>query len=286
MTHCLVALALVAPVLAHSPAETEALEARVAELEAQLSRIEQPPDPPPSATPGTDVIVPVDAHWQEAVAWNGDVAVHGAVDGPVIAVGGDVWVGPDARVEGHLLSLGGEVEVHPEAVVHGDRVGLHPPGRDVGLLEGLARRLSMILGLSALVVLGVNLAEVRTRNIADTLRQGAGWYAVGGGVLAAAAVVTGAAAFFSLVAAPLGLAVLATLAVAWAVGMAGVCRWVGDAMPGGAGRPWAAALAGSVVVGVLVALPVLGPLLAAFFGLAAIGASAMSRFGKRAALDI
>lgn len=288
MTPLLCAVALGTAAWAHPPTDDEVdqLRERVEVLEGRLARIEQPPQPPPVAAPGADVVVPVDAHWEEAVAWNGDLTVHGAVDGPVIAVGGDVWVGPDAQVEGHLLSLGGEVSVHPDAVVHGDRVGLQAPGQDVGTLEGLARRLSMVLGLAAMMVLGVNLAEDRTRNVADTLRQGAGWYALGGGIVVAAAGVTGTAALLSVVAAPLGLAVLAGLALAWAVGMAGVCRWVGDAMPGTPKRPWAAALSGAVVVGILAAVPVIGPVVAGFVGLAAVGAGAMSRLGKRAALDI
>lgn len=286
MTPLLCAWMLVTPASAHEDPEVRALEERVEILEARLARLEHPPAAPPTPSPGADVVVPVDAHWKEAVAWNGDVAVHGAVDGPVIAVGGDVWVGPDGRVEGHLLSLGGDIQVHPDAVVHGDRVGLTTPGRDVGVLEAGARRLSMILGMAALVVLGVSLAEDRTRNIADTLRQGPVWYTVGGGILAAAAVVTGSASLLSLVAAPLGLAVFAALAVAWAIGMAGVCRWIGDALPGAPKRPWAAALSGAVVVGVLAAVPVVGPGIAILAGLAAVGAGGLSRLGKRAALDI
>lgn len=277
-----------APELSAVPAEPEVehLQARLAELEARLQRIEGKPVAPPHPSVGADLVVPVDAHWSEAVAWSGDVTVHGAVSGPVVAVGGDVWVGPDARVEGHLLSLGGEIQVHPDAVVHGDRVGLNAPQHEVGWLEAMARRLSMILGMGAMVVLGVNLAEDRTRNVADTLRQTPGWYVVGGGVLALSTVVAGSAAVVSVVAAPLGLALFAALGLAWAVGVAGVCRWVGDSLPGPQARPWASALVGAVVLGGLTALPGIGPLVAVVVGLAAVGAGAVSRLGKRTALDI
>ncbi len=273
---------------AHTPDDPDVVElqARVDELEARLERIERPPSPPPSPQVGTDLIVPVDAHWSEAVAWSGDVRVLGAVDGPVIAVGGDVWVGPDARVEGNLVSLGGAIDVHPDAVVHGDRVGLGSHSHDVGWMEGLARRLSLLLGMSALVVLGVNLAEDRTRNIADTIRQAPGWYAIGGGILALAATVIGGTALISVVAAPLGIALYAALAVVWAVGMAGVCRFVGDTLPGGSKKPWVAALSGSVVLGLLIAVPGLGPTVGLVAGFLAVGAGALSKLGRRAALDI
>jgi hypothetical protein len=230
--------------------------------------------------------VPVDAHWEEAVAWSGDVTVHGAVAGPVIAVGGDVWVGPEARVEGNLVSLGGQIHVHPDAAVQGDRVGLNPSGREVGLIESGARRLSLVLGLAALVVLGVGLAEVRTRNIADTLRQGAGWYVLGGAILTAAATVIGTVSLLSVVAAPVGVAVLSGVAIAWSLGMVGVCRWIGESIPGAPRSPRSAALTGAVVVGALIAVPMVGPLLAVFAGLAAVGSSMMSRLGRRPALDI
>jgi len=262
------------------------LQERVAHLEARLERLERPPSSPPSPSLGADTIVPVDAHWEEAVAWSGDVTVHGAVAGPVIAVGGDVWVGPEARVEGNLVSLGGQIHVHPDASVQGDRVGLSPSGRDVGLIESAARRLSLVLGLAALVVLGVGLADVRTRNIADTLRQGAGWYVIGGGILTAAAAVVGTVSLLSIVAAPVGVAVFSGVAIAWSLGMVGVCRWIGESIPGAPRAPRSAALTGAVVVGVLIAVPVVGPLLAVLTGMAAIGSSMMSRLGRRAALDI
>lgn len=266
--------------------EVAELRSRVEVLEARLARRDQPARPPPASQVGEDLVVPVHAHWEEAVAWNGDVQVHGAVDGPVISVGGDVWVGPEARVEGHLVSLGGQISVHPDAVVHGDRVGLAPITGDANTFEAFARRLSLLLGMAALVVLQVNLAEDRTRNIADTIRQAPGWYAVGGGILAAAALVTGTTALLSVLAAPLGIVVFAALAVTWTIGMAGVCRYVGDSLPGKTMRPWVAGLCGAVIVGIVVALPTIGPFLAILAGFVALGAGALSRLGRRAAIDI
>lgn len=264
---------------------TEALEARVAELEARLERIEAPPAVPPHPGVGDDVVVPIDAHWSEAVAWRGDLRVDGAVSGPVVAVGGDVVVGPEARVEGHIISLGGEIDVHPDAVVHGDRVGLSKPERSDRWLAALARRLSTVLGLAAFAVLVTNLFPERSRNVADTLRQGAGWYTIAGGILGLGAILGTAAAVLSIVAAPLAIVLSVGVAFAWLVGAAGVSRWVGEALPGPERKPWVSALAGAVIWGGTASLPVIGPIVGALGALAAIGAGGVSWFGRRPVLD-
>ena len=280
-------LALAAsPAAAHAPdAHTEALEARVAELEARLERIEAPPELPPHPGVGGDVVVPVDAHWSEAVAWRGDLRVDGAVSGPVVAVGGDVVVGPEARVEGHIVSLGGEIAVHPDAVVHGDRVGLSRPERNERWLAALARRLSTVLGLAAFAVLLTSLFPDRSRNVADTLRQGAGWYTVAGAILGLGAVVGTAASLLSIVAAPLAVVLSVGVAFAWLIGGAGVSRWIGESLPGPERKAWVSALAGAVIWGGTASLPVIGPVVGVLGALAAVGAGGVSWFGRRAAMD-
>lgn len=271
---------------AHSPDEqTETLEARVAELEARLERIEAPPEVPPHPGVGGDVLVPIDAHWSEAVAWRGDLRVDGAVSGPVVAVGGDVVVGPEARVEGHIVSLGGEIEVHPDAVVHGDRVGLTRPDRNERWLAALARRLSTVLGLAAFAVLITSVYPDRSRNVADTLRQGAGWYTVAGGILGLGAAVGIAAAVLSIVAAPLAVVLSVGVAFAWLVGAAGVSRWIGEGLPGPERKAWVSALVGAILWGGTACLPVIGPVVGVLGALAAVGAGGVSWFGRRAVID-
>lgn len=271
---------------AHSSDDrTQALERRVEELEGRLKRIESPPEVPPHPGVGDDVVVPMEAHWSEAVAWRGDLRVDGAVSGPVVAVGGDVVVGPEARVEGHIISLGGEINVHPDAVVHGDRVGLSPPERGDSWLAALARRVSTMLGMAAFAVFVTSLFPERSRNIADTLRQGAGWYTVAGAILGAGAMVGTVAAVLSVIAAPLAIVLGVGVAFAWLVGAAGVSRWIGESLPGPERPPWVSALAGAMVFGLVASLPTIGPVVGAVGALAAVGAGSVSWFGKRAVLD-
>jgi hypothetical protein len=54
------------------------------------------------------------------VAVFGSVDVDGRVDGDVVAVGGQVQLGPHADVRGNVVAVGGQVERDPGAQVHGD----------------------------------------------------------------------------------------------------------------------------------------------------------------------
>ena len=263
-----------------------ALHERVEHLEARIARVERPPETPPSSSFGADLWVPESAHWTKAVAWDGDVYVLGAVDGPVVAVGGDLSVGPEAHVGGHLVSLGGRIDVHPDAVVHGEQLALTSAPASTGLVAWGARRLSLFLGLATLVLLQVSLAEERTRNVADTIRHSPAWYSLGGVILAVAGIFVGSAALLSIVGSPLGIVVFGALGVAGALGMAGVCRFLGDSLPGRARTPWAAALSGAALLGLLGTTPTIGAPVVVLAGVTGLGAAAVSRLGRRPALDI
>lgn len=271
---------------AHPDPATEALEARVAELEARLSRIESVPVPAPVPTVGRDVVVPEDEHWREAVAWNSDVVVNGAVSGPVVAVGGDIIVGPEARVDGRVVSMGGTISVHPAAVVTGDRVGIEAPHPGGFALADIARRLAGMLFVGALVVCAAQFFPDRTRNVADHVIRHPFWLTVGGAIVAMGALVGGSTALATVVGAPLGLLIFAGAALAWLAGTAGIARALGEALPGPERSPWVSALAGAVVWGGVSALPWVGPAIAVGGTLLALGAGVVSRLGRRATADI
>jgi len=63
----------------------------------------------------------IEAHG-DAVSIGGEVSIDGRVTGDVVAVGGDVELGPDAEITGDVVSIGGEVQRETGAVVHGDVV--------------------------------------------------------------------------------------------------------------------------------------------------------------------
>jgi hypothetical protein len=70
------------------------------------------------------------AHASPAPAASGraaalaEIEVNEVVDGDVVALGGDVVLGPDASVHGHVVAVFGEVRRHPGAQVDGRVIAL------------------------------------------------------------------------------------------------------------------------------------------------------------------
>jgi hypothetical protein len=52
----------------------------------------------------------------------GDVRVNGHVEGDVVAMGGDVFLGPTGKVDGQVVTLGGQLHEEPGSHVGGQRV--------------------------------------------------------------------------------------------------------------------------------------------------------------------
>lgn len=70
---------------------------------------------------GSDVFVAEHERVDAAVAVLGSVTVDGEVNDDVVAVGGDVKLGPRAVVHGSVTSVGGTLSIAPEARVFGGR---------------------------------------------------------------------------------------------------------------------------------------------------------------------
>ncbi len=56
---------------------------------------------------------------EDAVAVGGDAKIYGTVMGSAVAVGGDIYLGPDAVVHDDCVSVGGEIHMSQGAVVYG-----------------------------------------------------------------------------------------------------------------------------------------------------------------------
>jgi hypothetical protein len=83
---------------------------------------------------GSDVVIEPGEIVTEVVVIGGDLDVDGEVDGDAVAVGGDVTIGPGARVSGDAVSVGGRLTVAPGAIIEGDEVEV---GTGAGILRGL-----------------------------------------------------------------------------------------------------------------------------------------------------
>ncbi len=71
---------------------------------------------------GGSVIVQKHEEVDDAVAVGGDAKVYGTVNGSAVAVGGDIYLGPDAVIHDDCVSVGGEIRMSQGAVVYGEIV--------------------------------------------------------------------------------------------------------------------------------------------------------------------
>ena len=88
-----------------------------------------PPPVPPISRAGDVVRIGSNIHIEEnqvvegdVFALRGDIEVDGHVKGNVATTGGDVRLGPTARVDGDVMCIGGTLTEDPGAVVGGQRV--------------------------------------------------------------------------------------------------------------------------------------------------------------------
>ena len=223
---------------------------------------------------GRDLVVEENERVDDAaVAVFGSVTVNGEVNGDVVAVLGDVRVGPRASVRGNLTAVGGSVITDPAARLYGgsNEVAIRVPHINVKIPEisspvawwpahhwraGLASAWTAFrLALVALLALALALIargpiermrlHLRAAPLATTL------VGVAAHVLLVPAIIAIALLLLvSIVGIPLlALLPFALLAggVLWTIGFAAVAELVGEAV-GARGRPLLSLVAGLAVI--------------------------------------
>lgn len=195
-----------------------------------------------------------------------DLHVNEVVEGDVVALGGDVVLGPEAVVRGHAVAVFGTVRSAPEARVDGRRIGVSSlaglaiepgSGEESPRLRLAVRLLTAGAWLLATTLIAL-LWPVRIRHGAAVLPQLGVKVAVLGGMVAVtllaaliAAIGLGPVAGLPLAAA-VGMAFLAVKAV----GLAVLGGGVGAAILGRLGTARRMPLTASVFVGMLAMLMV------------------------------
>jgi hypothetical protein len=225
---------------------------------------------------GSDLVVDENELVEDAaVAILGSVVVNGSVNGDVVAVGGDVRLGPRASVRGSVTAVGGTVVADPAARMSGEshevavrlpEIRAHIPPLphwavrirpDDGWLAGLAftwtaARMT-IVGLVALLF--TLLARGRIATLRDTIVDApvaAGFVGLAGELLLAPALI---AVAFALLVSLIGIPLLAlmpllilAIALVWVAGFAAVTQVIGSWIPGLRGRPVPSLIAGLAIV--------------------------------------
>ena len=77
---------------------------------------------------GSDVIIDKNMTVNEVVVFGANITVNGAVQKDVVAIGGDVFLGPTAKVGQEVVSIGGAIHKESGAQVGDNEVELTIPG--------------------------------------------------------------------------------------------------------------------------------------------------------------
>lgn len=237
----------------------------------------------------------------DAVVLNGAARIDGAVQGDVIVLGGDVELGPSARLGGDVFVLGGRVDAESGAVVAGRTVAYpRAPSSLLVLAEGpvfgqaalssVVAMLNLALLLAWLLVTLVLVAgfdPALTATAQSVLeRPFRNFFA---GLVAVLAVAVTFAVLTAVAPALLGVPLLAVCGLAilvcklWgtaAVFLAVGARLLPDRL-GLAGRPLAAALCGLLALGLIKMAPYVGGWTWTIVTCVGIGAALDSRLGRR-----
>ena len=237
----------------------------------------------------------------DAVVLNGAARIDGVVAGDVIVLGGDVELGPLARLGGDVFVLGGRVDAESGAVVAGRTVAYpRAPSSLLVLAEGpvlgqaalssAVAMLNLALLLAWLLVTLVLVAgfdPALTATAQSVLeRPFRNFFA---GLVAVLAVAVTFAVLTAVAPALLGVPLLAVCGVAilvcklWgtaAVFLAVGARLLPDRL-GLAGRPLAAALCGLLALGLIKMAPYVGGWTWTIVTCVGIGAALDSRLGRR-----
>ncbi len=128
---------------------------------------------------GDDLFVAVDERVTDAVVIGGNLTVYGRVAGNAVAIGGDVFLGPQAVVRGNAVSVGGTITRESGAEIFGNVTQITVPGIST-VLQAVPQqnrdfflwpvRIITFFGFLALGILIVAVMPTPINYLAGTLR--------------------------------------------------------------------------------------------------------------------
>ena len=77
---------------------------------------------------GSDVVVDESMTVKEVVVFGANITVNGTVQKDVVAIGGNIFLGPTAKVGKEVVSIGGVIQKEPGAQIGDNEVELNIPG--------------------------------------------------------------------------------------------------------------------------------------------------------------
>jgi hypothetical protein len=219
------------------------------------------------------------------VVVGGDITTDGETADDLIAIAGNVYIGSHATVKGDVLPVAGAAYEQNGAHTHG-RIGgpLRPwDGHSIrrrSILGAIANsiRLGLAAGL-ALLLVGTCLTVVfpwQVVLISSTMRTSP-WKSTGAGLACLVAFVFLVVPLgLSLAGLPFALLLTGAAFLAWLFGMAAAAVLVGRVVARGSVPLLWATAAGLIVLAVIMAVPVIGPVAVTLAGLTGAGALAVA----------
>lgn len=223
----------------------------------------------------------------------GNATISGHVTGDVSVIGGDIVVQSGGHVHGVARALGGSVVVSPSAIANNTSRDIQmpqdltrPPGLTFAIDIG-SFWLSLLFWVSAAIGLTA-LGPEAIGQVRHMISRHLGLSALVGSLLALAGALISIVLVFTCLGIPLALAIVAAGWLAWVVGTVSLGAWLGTALFGGPHRSRQPSLLASAVLGVLIlsilkALPVIGPVIGLLAGAVAVGAATLTLFSARRA---
>ncbi|NOZ03981.1 MAG: hypothetical protein GXO92_05170 [FCB group bacterium] len=223
---------------------------------------------------GNSVVVEAGKTVKSAVAIGGDVRIYGTVEEDAVAVGGSVYVGPDAVIRKNAVSVGGSVSMEQGGVIYGDvvevggfRLGsLFMPFQQYGYWGfPWGFHLISFFGLLALALLSVLLLPNQLDSVSKTIKTDipkAILYGVLAGILFVPLIIMLAVSILGIPLIPFTIMITVLMAL---FGYFAVAMVLGSRLLTTANRPEPSALLnvflGLVIIWVIGLIPILGHLI-------------------------
>jgi len=275
---------------------------------------------------GQEVRVLAGQHVDTVASFGGPVYVDGIVDHDIASFGGDIVLGPNARIGGDVVAMGGNIQGDPRAVVMGDVVGgggrVNPWGftrpqqgvfvpsqptqfaqpiapvqplassaQPSWFQEGVSHMVESLVAhgllfLLALVLSGLFPQRMSALHIA-IIREPFKSGALGVGSYLGAVVIA-IALMITVLGIPLALVLGLAIPLATYVGLAACATVIGAALPVGGldGKPVMRLLAGVGVLWAASLVPVIGGVLVAIVACIGVGALVRTRFRSDAPAEL
>jgi hypothetical protein len=242
---------------------------------------------------GGDVVVEKGVTVKDAVAVGGDVTVNGVVKNSAVAVGGSVFLGPDAVVRRDVVAIGGVIARKEGARIGGDIVEMSIPGlaavlpfmageRSFGWLA--AFEIITFAGLLALALLVVALLPGAMDLMSNCVRQNT-LKVILSGILGTLVVIP-LAVFLVITVIGIPLVVLEMMLIGCAmfIGYIAMALFLGGRLAAAFNRPglnmlWMTSM-GLVILWVIGWVPFVGPAVKSIAAVLGFGALLVTIFGS------